>query len=130
MEVTGKIIAITPVESGTSKAGRAWAKRFIVVETQEQYPRKIACTVFGEDRVHQFESVAALGDMVRVSFDIDSREFNGRWYTDVSAWRLERADNTAAAAAPVQAPAAGSAAAGFPAPPAPVAPAADEDLPF
>lgn len=129
MEVSGKVIAITPIESGNSKAGRAWSKRFIVIETQEQYPRKIAFTVFGEDRIRQFESNAALNDMVRVSFDIDSREYNGRWYTDVSAWRLERAD-AAAAPAPVQTPAPGSPAAGFPAPPAPVAPAADEDLPF
>lgn len=89
MEVSGKIIAACPEESGTSKAGNAWKKRVYVLETQETYPKKVAFQFFG-DRVDQYP--LKVGDNVKVSFDINSREFNGRWYTDISAWKAEPAD--------------------------------------
>lgn len=88
MEVTGKIIVALPEVSGTSKAGNAWKKREYVLETQETYPRKVFFNFFG-DRVDQFP--LNVGDLVTVSFDIESREFNGRWYTDIRAWKAEKA---------------------------------------
>ncbi len=88
MEVTGRIIIALPEVSGTSKAGNAWKKREYVLETQEQYPRKVFFNFFG-DRADQFPM--NVGDLVTVSFDIESREFNGRWYTDIRAWKAEPA---------------------------------------
>lgn len=92
MEITGKIIAACPEQSGTSRAGNAWKKRVYVLETQETYPKKVAFDLFG-DRVDQYP--LNVGDSVKVSFDINSREFNGRWYTDISAWKVEPADSSA-----------------------------------
>lgn len=90
MDITGKIIVALEPLSGTSRAGNAWKKREYVLETQETYPKKVFFNFFG-DRVDQYP--LNVGDMVKISFDINSREFNGRWYTDISAWKAEPANN-------------------------------------
>lgn len=129
MEVIGKIIEITPIQEGTSRTGNPWKKRMYVIETQENYPRKVAFTVFGADRVANMEATVRLGDMVRVSFDLESREYQGRWYTDASAWRIDQADAGAQQAARQPAPAAYQTPAAAPVPPAPAA-NSEDDLPF
>lgn len=95
MEVIGKIIQVFPEMSGTSKAGNAWKKREYVLETQETYPKKIHFDFFGE-RADQFPLKG--GDVIKLSFDIESREYNGRWYTSIRGWKAEQAG--AAAPAP------------------------------
>lgn len=92
MEVTGKIIVVLPEMSGTSKAGNAWKKREYVLETQEQYPKKVHFDFFGE-RADQYP--LAVGDTVKLSFDIESREYNGRWFTSVRGWKAEKVDGAA-----------------------------------
>ncbi|MBO4978009.1 MAG: DUF3127 domain-containing protein [Muribaculaceae bacterium] len=118
MEIKGTIIHALPEVSGVSKSGNAWKKREYVLEnTEGNFPRKVAFTCFGEnaDRIQ-----LKPGDKVTVYFDIESREFNGRWYTDIRAWRADvEAAGAPAAAAPAAAPSA------IPAPPA-----ADEEFPF
>jgi hypothetical protein len=129
MEISGKIIIALPEVSGTSKAGNAWKKREYVLETQETYPRKVFFNFFGE-KVDQYP--LNVGDEVTVSFDIDSREFNGRWYTDIRAWKAEKGG----AVPPVQQQNIGTSPAtnipgDFPPAPADLAPAgASDDLPF
>ena len=133
MELTAKIIQIGDIQEGTSRTGNPCKKFFLVLETtDQQYPRKACFTVFGSDRVNQYHNTLKVNETVRVSFDIESREYNGRWYTDLNAWRIDHADNNAAAPAQSAAPAYQG-----PSPaPAPVMPAAplgagnDEDLPF
>lgn len=97
MEITGKIIVALPEMSGQSRAGNAWKKREYVLETQETYPRKVHFDFFG-DKADQFP--LSVGDMVRLSFDIESREYNGRWYTSIRGWKAEKIDNAATAPAP------------------------------
>ena len=98
MELTGKIIAVLAERGGVSKAGNEWKIQEYVLETMEQYPRKMMFNVFGADRIAQFN--IQLGETLTVSFDIDSREYNGRWYNDIRAWKVDR--NVApAAGAPV-----------------------------
>ncbi len=132
MEVTGKIIVALPEVGGTSQKGNPWKKREYVLETQETYPRKVFFNFFG-DRVDQYP--LQVGQLVKISFDIDSREYNGRWFVEVRAWKAE--DATAAAAAPAaygpaqQMPQGYAAPAAVPAPPAPdLTPSATDDLPF
>lgn len=143
MEVTGKIILALPPQSGVSKNGNNWHKREYVLETHESFPKKIHFDFFG-DRADQFP--LNVGDMIRLSFDIESREYNGRWFTSIRGWKSEPAQEGAPAqapaaqnqafpqggyAAPAQAPAAAPQApmqGGFPTPPAPEA--ANDDLPF
>lgn len=86
MEIQGKTIIILPLESGTSKSGNTWQKRNFVIETIGQYPKKVCLQLFG-DKVNECPNV---GDEVKVLFDIDSREYNGRWYTQLNAWKVER----------------------------------------
>ena len=128
MEVIGKIIFALPEQSGVSKSGNQWHKREYVLETEDTYPKKIHFDFFGE-RADQYR--LAVGQRVRLSFDIESREFNGRWYTSIRGWRAEPAD--AAPAAPQQPAQAGYVAPAAPQPAAaPVPPVvnATDDLPF
>lgn len=92
MEVTGKIIRVFEPVSGVSKTGNSWKKREYLLEVPNgQYPRQIFFNFFG-DRADQF--VLTGGREYRISFDLESREFNGRWYTDVRAWKAENPDGT------------------------------------
>ena len=142
MEITGKIIAALPEVGGTSAKGNAWKKRDYVLETMETYPKKVAFNFFG-DRVAQYP--LQVGQVVKISFDIDSREYNGRWYVDIRAWKAEAPDAApamqapgyAAPAAPAAAPSYGPATqmpGGYAAPAAPpkvdLAPDPTDDLPF
>lgn len=108
MEVQGKIIQKLPLQSGTSKAGNAWSKQVYILETMEAYPKKVAFDFFG-DRINQYDAFCEVGNTITLSFDIESREFNGRWYTDIRGWKAEPYNPAAqpAAATPMsQAPAA------------------------
>ena len=100
MEITGKIIAVLPERGGTSKTGNEWKMQEYVLETHEQYPKKICFNVFGADKIAQFNIQA--GEELTVSFDINAREYQGRWYNDIRAWKVERGD-TASAMPPVNA---------------------------
>lgn len=105
MEISGKIIQVLPEQGGVGKtSGKEWKMQAYVLETQEQYPRKVHFEVFGEDRIKA--NPCQLDDIVTVSFDIESREFNGRWYTSIRAWKIQQGVVEAAAPqpAPVAAP--------------------------
>ncbi|HRF85842.1 MAG TPA: DUF3127 domain-containing protein [Alloprevotella sp.] len=124
MEISGKIIAALPPRGGVSqRTGNSWKTQEFVIETHEQYPRKCVFNVFGEDRLQEMN--IQVGEELTVSFDIDAREYNGRWYNDIRAWKVER---NAAPAAPSNAIPAGN----IPAPTssAPAAGEPEDDLPF
>lgn len=86
MDFTGKLSEILPEQSGAGKNG-TWKKISFVLETQDQYPKK-ACFDAWSDKADQIKAIA-IGSMLTVSFDIESREFNGKWYTNLKAWKIE-----------------------------------------
>ena len=87
MELTGKVIAVLVARSGSSsKSGNAWMVQEYVVEIPGQYPKRCMFAVFGEDRIKQFNIQA--GEDITVQFDIDAREYNGRWYNDIRAYNV------------------------------------------
>ncbi|MCH5312578.1 MAG: DUF3127 domain-containing protein [Prevotella sp.] len=89
MEITGKIIAVLPPRSGVSaRTGNPWMTQEYVIETHDQYPKKCLFNVFGEDKIKTFN--IQVGDEMTVSFDIDAREYNGRYYNDIRAWAINR----------------------------------------
>ena len=90
MEITGKIIVVLPPQSGVSQAGNNWKKQEYVLETEETYPKKVHFDFFGE-RADQYNWIK-IGDRIRLSFDIESREYNGRWYTNIHGWKAEKVD--------------------------------------
>lgn len=99
MELEGRIARKLPVQTGTSARG-AWAKQEFIFEYQEgNFPSQVCMNVWGDDKVKELDKYQ-VGDKVKVSVNLSSREYNGRWYTDVRAWRIE----PAGAAAPVQTP--------------------------
>ena len=89
-EISGQIIAVLPTRSGTSAKGTEWSSQTAVIETREQYPKKVAFDVFGADRITQFN--LQVGEYVTVSYDIDAHEYQGRWFNAVRAWNVVRAN--------------------------------------
>ena len=132
MDIIGKAIAALPVKSGVSqRTGEQWQSREYVIETQEQYPKRVCFEVFGTDKLKEFN--IRNNDLIKVHFDISAREYNGKWYNSIRAWKVEHVNpqsqttetTQVQTSAPVQAPA--------PAPApvdAPVAQESDDDLPF
>jgi hypothetical protein len=117
LELTGKITHVLAEKSGTSSRG-AWRKQEFVIEIPGEYPKQVCFMVWG-DRIDQFAITE--GEELTVHFDLESREYNGRWYTDVKAWRVDRSAQQPAAQPDIA-----------PAPP-PVdgpPPIIDDDVPF
>ncbi len=141
MELEGKIARKLTVQTGTSARG-AWSKQEFVLEYQEgNFPTQVCMNVWGDDKVRELDKYQ-VGDKVKISFNLSSREYNGRWYTDVRAWRIEPAGaqqsapagGYAAPASSYSAPA-GTQAAPMPSAPLPTvddmsSPLDDSDLPF
>lgn len=99
MEITGKLIAALPTKSGvSSRNGNRWMSREYVMEIPGQYPKKFCFTVFGEDRLKQFN--LRKDETVTVQFDIDAHEYNGRWFNEFKAYNVLRPQQAAPAAAP------------------------------
>ena len=89
MELAGKVVAVLEARGGVSKAtGNSWKVQTYVIETHEQYPRKMAFEVFGEDRITQFN--IQMGEELNVFFDIDAHEYQSRWFNSIRAWRVDR----------------------------------------
>ena len=121
MELEGRIVRKLNVQTGTSARG-AWAKQEFIFEYKEgNFPAQVCMNVWGEEKVKELDRLQ-VGDQVRVSFNLSSREYNGRWYTDVRAWRIEPAVQAAPAPAPAPVD--------IPGPDAYTAPLDEDDLPF
>jgi hypothetical protein len=85
MQITAKLVHILPLQKGAGKNGE-WKKQDIVVETDGQYPKKVCISIWG-DKIE--ESKLKVNNMLTIDFDVESREYNGKWYTDVKAWKIE-----------------------------------------
>lgn len=88
LQIKGKIQQILKPESGVSRAGKEWKKQEFVIETEEQFPRKVCFTLFN-DKVSLVDGLSA-GDEVEVAFNLESREFNGKWYHNINAWKIDK----------------------------------------
>jgi len=86
MEVKGKVLQILQMQNGMGKKG-PWKKQEFILETQSQYPKKVCMSIWG-DKIDQFN--LSEGDLVNVSVDLESREYNGRWYTEARAWKIDK----------------------------------------
>ena len=131
MEMTGKIIHVLEARGGTSaRTGNTWKVQSYVLETIEQYPKHLCFEVFGEDKINSFNIQE--GQELNVSFDIDAREYQGRWYNQIRAWKVEPVQAGAPVATQPVSPMADPFAAQPSAPINNFASAADEtsDLPF
>lgn len=92
MELSGKIIQVLPEVGGNSRNGNAWRKQEYILETGGNYPKKVCLSIWG-DKIDQFS--LQTGEQVTLGVDVESREYNGRWYTDVKAYKVDRTGNSA-----------------------------------
>lgn len=129
VELTGTIVQMLPYESGTSKAGKEWRKQVFILETQDQYPRKVAISLLN-DNIDKY--AIQVGKVVTANLEIESREWNGKWYTEVKAWQITSPQGQPCSTSPQPTTQAYPQQA-YPqqvATPAPAQPQAAEDLPF
>lgn len=110
MEIQGKVIQVLPVETGAGKNGE-WKKQNFILETEGQYPKKVSIGLWG-DKVDTVQN----NSVVNASIDIESREYNGRWYTEVRAWKIDQVGGSPQQSTPSQ--------------PAQTSPQEDDNLPF
>jgi len=96
MELKGRVIQLLPMQSGMGKKGQ-WRKQEFIVETQSQYPKKVCLSIWG-DKIDQFG--VREGDEVNVAVDLESREYNGRWYTEARAWKVDKSGSSGSPTAP------------------------------
>lgn len=91
MKFTGRVVAFLPHTEGTSQTGRRWMIDGMVLETVEEHPRRVACEVTSSDENPRFkEWDVKMGETLTVWLDVDAREWKGRWYNSVKAWKMQR----------------------------------------
>ena len=94
LEITGKLEKFLDVEKGTSKAGKEWSKQSFLVRTTEEYNNLYCFEVFGDEKVENLTKYQKVNDEVKVVFNVGCNEWNGKYFTSLSAWRIEKADST------------------------------------
>ncbi len=87
LDITGKLVSKLPQQSGQGKNG-TWIKQDFIIETLDQFPKKVCISLWG-DKAKELDSIA-IGETLKLDINIESREFNGKWYTDVKAWKMEK----------------------------------------
>jgi len=85
MQLTAKLTQLLPIQTGIGKNGE-WKKQDIIVETDGQYPKKVCISIW-RDKIN--EGQLQIGNLLQIDFDIESREYNSKWYTDIKAWEIE-----------------------------------------
>ena len=103
LKVTGTIIKVLELEQGISKAGIEWQKQCFILDTKTQYNNIYCFEIFGEEKVNQFNQYNKVGDEVEVSFNVSTNEWNDKYFTSLSAWKVFKATAEAQEPAPVNA---------------------------
>ena len=92
MEITGKIVKTLDVQTGTSKDGKEWKKQSFLVETTEQYNNLYCIDIFGAEKVDNFAKYQKVGNNVKVTFNVNTNEWNGKYFTSLQSWRIDKAE--------------------------------------
>ena len=91
LEVSGKVFKILNEQKGTSAAGKGWVKQDFVIETDDQYPKKIAVTAMG-DKIVPVVKTLSVGQQVTIHINIESREYQDKWFSNINVWRVDKLD--------------------------------------
>jgi hypothetical protein len=86
MEIAGTVVSLLPLQSGQGKNG-VWKKQEFILETPGQYPKKVCLSLWGE-KVDEIK--LSIGEKITASINLESREYNGRWYTEARAWKVAK----------------------------------------
>ena len=87
LEIIGNLWKVMPEQSGAGKNG-TWVKQDFIIETDDQFPKKVCITAWGE-KTDELKKLK-LGERLKIAFNVESREYNEKWYTDVKAWKIDR----------------------------------------
>jgi hypothetical protein len=88
MKVTGKLVNVLNTQNGKSTNGKEWVKKDFVIETDAKYNPEICFTLFGKDKVSLLDDFS-IGNEIEVHFNLSSREYKGKYYTQAQAWKIE-----------------------------------------
>ena len=102
LEITGKLEKFLTVEKGTSQAGKEWQKQQFIVTTEEEYNNTYCFEVFGDEKVENLTKFQKAGDQVKVIFNVNTNEWKGKYYTSLSAWRIEKEESDQSVSQPSQ----------------------------
>jgi hypothetical protein len=86
MEIAGTVVSLLPLQTGQGKNG-VWKKQEFILETPGQYPKKVCLSLWGE-KVDEIK--LSIGEKITASINLESREYNGRWYTEARAWKVAK----------------------------------------
>lgn len=89
MEIKGKVIQVLPTQTGQGRNG-TWAKQEVIIETPGQYPKRVALSIWGEENINKYDLESGLD--ITAHINIESREHNGRWFTEVRVWKVETSE--------------------------------------
>ena len=92
LRITGKITKVLQLESGQTKAGADWQKQSFIVDSGSQYNNLFCFEVFGVEKVENFNKYNKVGNDVTVEFNVNCNEYNGKYYTTLSAWKISKAE--------------------------------------
>ncbi len=92
MKVTGKITKVLDTQKGTTAAGKNWQKLSFILETTEDYNNLYCFEVFGDEKVEQFLKYNKVGQEVDVSFNVQTNEYKGKYYTSLQSWKIFKAE--------------------------------------
>jgi hypothetical protein len=87
LSITGEIVQILEAENGTSKAGKEWQKQSFVINTGSEFNPEVCFSLFGAEKMAMLNNLKG-GQSVEVLFNVSSREFNGRYYHNLDAWKI------------------------------------------
>ncbi len=92
LTVTGVIEKVLDKQSGTSKAGKDWTTQDFILKTDSEYNNLYCFALFGAEKIENFEKYNKVGQSVSVEFNVNCREYQGKYYTNLSAWKISKAD--------------------------------------
>jgi hypothetical protein len=98
--IKGKFFSKLKKEEGTSKAGKGWEKQTFVIDTGDQYNPHVAFSLFGSDKIDMLKGLKK-GEELEVAFNISSREYEGKWYTQADAWKVNKVVKATTAPQPI-----------------------------
>lgn len=91
MEIKGKVVATLALETGVSNAGKEWFKQtFVIEEPYIQYPKNVAFQCMNKALIDAVVSKLQIDEVITVHFNVSSREYNGKWYSQIDAWKIDR----------------------------------------
>jgi len=95
-QLEGKITNVLEVQTGVSKAGKEWQKLSVIVGTEEEYNNTYCFEIFGAEKVEDFTARFSIGMAVKIDFNINTNEWNGKYFTSLGIWKIDGVGNQTA----------------------------------